>query len=81
MADGTIRSALESAFDAVIPSAEAAEAPSQASGPKFVVINHKTGMQVGGPYSTVGRARTALDKFDNEYGGYAHKIVPVGGQK
>lgn len=43
---------------------------------KFRVIE-KASKQVKGTYSTRKRARTAVDKFDNAYGCYAHTIVEV----
>ena len=42
----------------------------------FQVINTRTGLIVG-TYSTVKRARSAVDRKDNEYGGYAHRVVEV----
>lgn len=77
MAGPSIREALESAISAVVPSAEAASSDGPNMQPKWLVINHKTGMQVGGPYSTAQRARNVMDRKDNEYGGYAHKIVEM----
>jgi hypothetical protein len=40
----------------------------------FKVVNIKTGAVVG-MAKTLNRAKTILDKHDNAYGGYAHKIV------
>lgn len=40
------------------------------------LVNAKTGKVVG-KYSSVKRARTARDKKDNEYGGYAHQVREI----
>ncbi len=64
----------EDILNAIVPSAEAADNPNV---DKYIVINTKTGYAVSGPQSTMGRARQILDKKDNEYGGYAHKIVTI----
>ena len=40
----------------------------------FKVINDKTGMTVG-TYSTIKRARSAVDRKDNEYGACVHSVV------
>lgn len=42
--------------------------------PETFYVHHKDGRRVGGPYKSKTRARTAVDKFDNQYGGYAHHI-------
>ena len=42
----------------------------------FRVINTRTGAIVG-TYSTIKRARAAVDRKDAQYGGYAHKAVEV----
>lgn len=42
----------------------------------FNIVHHKSGRVVG-KASTRKRARTSMDKHDNNYGSYAHKIVPV----
>lgn len=49
-----------------------------ADGQRFThqILNTKTG-QVVGKYSSVDAARTAMDKKDNAYGAYVHKIVPI----
>lgn len=47
---------------------------------KLEVYSRKTGLRVGGPYSTRARARNVVDKKDNEYGGYIHGIRPYGSQ-
>jgi len=43
---------------------------------KYQVINRTTS-QVVGTYSTKQRARNAVDKKDNAYGGYAHFIREI----
>ena len=43
---------------------------------KFNLINIRT-QAVVGTYSTKKRARAALDRKDNEYGAYVHRIVEV----
>lgn len=40
----------------------------------FVLINSRTGTTVG-YYTTLKSARRALDKKDNEYGAYVHRII------
>ena len=54
------------------------EEPEQVAdaGVRYNVVNMRTGQVVGSALS-LKRARTILDKHDNIYGGYAHKIVPV----
>jgi hypothetical protein len=42
----------------------------------FHLINIRTGLVVG-KYSTKQRARNALDRKDNEYGAYVHRVVEV----
>lgn len=42
----------------------------------FQVVNTRTGAIVG-TYSTKQRARAAVDRKDNEYGGYAHSVREV----
>jgi hypothetical protein len=43
---------------------------------RYNVVNTRTGKVVGSALSRK-RARTILDKHDNAYGGYIHRIVPV----
>ena len=38
----------------------------------------RKGDMVGGPYKTKKRARVALDRADNKYGAYVHRIRPYG---
>ena len=40
-------------------------------------LHDKSGVKVGGPYKDHHRARAALDKKDNEYGGYVHSLKPL----
>ena len=42
----------------------------------FNIVHKKTGKVVG-KASTYKRARTSMDKHDNNYGSYAHSVVPV----
>lgn len=42
----------------------------------FQVINYRTGAIVG-TYSTKQRARNAVDRKDNAYGGYVHSVREV----
>lgn len=42
----------------------------------YHIVNHRTGKVVG-KASTKHGARRAVDRHDNKYGGYAHRIVPV----
>lgn len=42
----------------------------------FNIVHQKSGRVVGRA-STYKRARTAMDKHDNNYGSYAHRVVPV----
>jgi hypothetical protein len=44
---------------------------------KYEVYDRKTGLKVGGPYSTKSRARAAVDRLDNKYGGYRYGHRPV----
>lgn len=37
------------------------------------------GRQVGGPYKNKKKARVALDRADNKYGAYVHRIREVAG--
>lgn len=43
---------------------------------KFQLINIRTNAVVG-TFSTKKRARSAMDRKDNEYGAYVHRIVEV----
>lgn len=43
---------------------------------KYQLINIRTGAVVG-TYSSKQRARNSLDRKDNEYGAYVHRIVEV----
>lgn len=40
-------------------------------------IEHQKSGRVVGKASTYKRARTSMDKHDNNYGSYAHRIIPV----
>lgn len=42
--------------------------------PETFTVHHRDGRKVGGPYASLNRARRAVDKHDNKYGGYAHGI-------
>ena len=68
-----LRQGAGTVLNAVIPSANADEQKQ-----RFQVINYKTGQLIG-TYPNYKWARTILDRKDNEYGGYAHKIVPING--
>ena len=50
-------------------------------GSPFFVHNNRSGDRVGGPYQTVKRARGAVVKHDNQYGGYAHGIIDSSGRE
>ena len=39
---------------------------------KYEVVDRQTGKVVGGPYSTLSRARAVVDKKDNAYGAYRY---------
>jgi hypothetical protein len=45
----------------------------------YIIIDRKTGCQVGGPYKSRSRASNRVDKLDNAYGGYRYtiKLIPV----
>ena len=47
-------------------------------GPEGTSYGLSKGQMVGGPYSSINRARNARDKKDNAYGGYVHRVVPYG---
>jgi Domain of unknown function (DUF6321) len=53
--------------------------PFAQTGP-FMIVNRKTG-QVVGKAKTLDGARRSMDKRDNQYGGYAHKIVNSEGKE
>lgn len=44
---------------------------------KYIVVDRKTGEQVGKPYASKSRARTRVDKLDNEYGGYRYSVKEI----
>jgi len=45
----------------------------------YRIIDRQTGRQIGKEYSVKNRkrARTRVDKLDNEYGGYRYSAVPI----
>lgn len=45
---------------------------------QYEVYDRKTGTRVSGPYATNKRARLAMDRKDNEYGGYRFGARPFG---
>ena len=47
-------------------------------GPHSPINNYVKGMKVGGPYKSKQRARNVVDKKDNEYGSYVHRIREYG---
>ena len=53
------------------------ESPELSSTETYEVYDTKTGQKVGGPYTTTSRARAAVDRLDNKYGGYRYKYRPV----
>jgi hypothetical protein len=53
---------------------ESTEVPTQET---YEVYDTKTGQKVGGPYTSTSRARSAVDRLDNKYGGYRYKYRPV----
>jgi len=59
--------------DKIPPGDEMQAAPPATS---YHVVNNRTGGVVG-RYSTMKRARRAVDRHDNAYGGYAHSIRKV----
>ena len=44
---------------------------------RWNIIDKQTGKQVGQQYNNRRRANTQLDKLDNAYGGYRHRLEPV----
>lgn len=44
---------------------------------KYEVYDKRTGTKVAGPYATRTRARSAVDKLDNKYGGYRYGYRPI----
>lgn len=44
---------------------------------KYAIVDRKTGEQVGNPYTSKSRARTRVDKLDNEYGGYRYSVKEI----
>ena len=42
---------------------------------KYVIINRKTGLQVGTSYKSYHAARRKADKLDANYGAYIHYII------
>ena len=53
---------------------ESAELPSTET---YETYDRKTGQKVGGPYTTRSRARAAVDRLDNKYGGYRYGYRPI----
>lgn len=47
---------------------------------RFEIVNRRTGMIVGRA-ATLNSARRVVDRRDNDYGGYAHSIRPIGTQE
>ena len=47
------------------------------SGPPetYRIENHRTGETVASGLTNLKRARNRVDKLDNDYGGYAHRVV------
>lgn len=43
----------------------------------YAVIDRQTGEQVGKPYTSKNRARSRMDKLDNEYGGYRYSVKQI----
>jgi len=43
-------------------------------GPTHSGSDYQKGKKVGGPYKDKNRARNAVDKHDNKYGAYVHRI-------
>lgn len=43
----------------------------------YEIVDKKTGLVVGKPYSSRQRARTRADKLDNEYGAYRYYVRSV----
>jgi hypothetical protein len=44
---------------------------------KYIVVDRKTGEQVGKPYSNKNRARSRVDKLDNDYGAYRYAVKEI----
>ena len=44
---------------------------------KYQIVDRHTGLKVGKPYSCRKRARSRVDRLDNEYGGYRYYLVEV----
>lgn len=44
---------------------------------KYAIIDRHTGEQVGKPYTSKNRARTRVDKLDNEYGCYRYSVKQI----
>lgn len=40
----------------------------------YIIIDTKTGFQVGGEYQSRSRASNRVDKLDNEYGAYRYSV-------
>jgi hypothetical protein len=71
---GRLRDVLNNRAGRLTPGMPPLSVPEPATPPEvFEVYNHRTG-QVVGRASTLKRARSIVDKRDNEYGGYAHSI-------
>ena len=49
--------------------------------PETFTVHFIDGKQVGGPYKSKQRARRAVDRLDNEYGGYRHHIRDNNGNR
>lgn len=54
-----------------------AEQPSDKAIRTWVVMDHKTGKQVGGPYTSLTRIRARVDALDNDWGAYRYGIKRV----
>jgi hypothetical protein len=51
--------------------------PDKITDTKYEVYDRQTGLKAGGPYSTRSRARSAVDRLDNKYGGYRYGYRPI----
>lgn len=43
----------------------------------YIIIDRKTGLQVGKPMASLRTARNRVDKLDLAYGGYRYSIRPT----
>lgn len=43
----------------------------------YLIIDGKTGQQIGKPYQSRRRASARVDRLDNEYGAYRYRVKPI----